>query len=290
MASVRSLSIFAVRLSIVYCVYCVSRVGCVSYSNPAPYAGHSLRAAQYYQFFSSGLTQLVWHEIGVNIENLNVTTSCKRSLELSLDAISAGETWAYRSELVNLDGLDAPFVQTSHSLTAVLDASGKTAAGILDGTVSSFGDYDQCLNVGAVTTSAVHGKHCMIKMQYDDGDLWPDEPPMQVDTAVKAKIPVFAYYYVNTALCVPSDCNTRDIATIVTQSECRSHTNHVNKQLLLQFYCFCLCCCLLSLCLLQHCDPTPSSCTADSRATLTQICVWSQSCATCVPVRLSLGK
>lgn len=48
-------------------------------------------------------------------------------------------------------------------LISVYDASAKIPAGILNGNVNQFGDFDQCVNVQGM--EAIQGKYCLAYLQ-----------------------------------------------------------------------------------------------------------------------------
>lgn len=111
----------------------------------------------------------------------------------------------------NMDQID---FSSNCYLIAVLDASSKAPAGILDGTLSSFGDYDQCLQVKSDNVKlGFDGQHCMVKLSSDTDKSSPSE----IDTFIRDKLPVYEYFYLNLALCLPSTCSVQDVSALVNQ-------------------------------------------------------------------------
>lgn len=65
--------------------------------------------------------------------------------------------------------------------------------------------------------SGFTGQHCMVKVQTDfqNGDK------LEIETVLSNKIPVFEYYYLNLALCVPSSCSPEETLSLVGEGELR---------------------------------------------------------------------
>ena len=50
----------------------------------------------------------------------------------------------------------------------MLDANGFISSGILDGSFSSFGDFDECLQITQKTSNIdITGQYCMIKFNFE---------------------------------------------------------------------------------------------------------------------------
>ena len=58
------------------------------------------------------------------------------------------------------------------------DSNGHFPSGFLSGTVSNFGDYDQCIEtVGSVSNTTISGKYCLMTIR-------PPRPPNNLDYQV----------------------------------------------------------------------------------------------------------
>ncbi|XP_013781189.2 nose resistant to fluoxetine protein 6-like, partial [Limulus polyphemus] len=107
----------------------------------------------------------------------------------------------------------------------MLDASGKITAGILDGSFTDFGSYDQCLNVVVSNRKSkgisFRGKYCFLQVhpEFPSGSIPPDSKLQE--TAFR-EISEIAKYLSEvdylTALCVPSTCTTEDIEKLAKKA------------------------------------------------------------------------
>lgn len=105
-------------------------------------------------------------------------------------------------------------------LCSDVDASSKTPSGFLEGTQSSFGDYDQCINLikGA--------KYCMIKTHalgppVDDWKLI-EESRRYPDAVKKINlkgVTVFKDSQYATGLCLPDVCSDSDFYALSKMGE-----------------------------------------------------------------------
>lgn len=123
---------------------------------------------------------------------------------------------------LNVSFFSSPINQLNNCIffCKVLDASAKTSAGFLHGTVSSFGDYDQCLNINrGKDSSSVTGQYCTIKLAVDF-NLTRSEKLSAIQSSILNHVPTFGYYYKQIALCLPSTCSPDDIDSIVKDGEC----------------------------------------------------------------------
>lgn len=94
----------------------------------------------------------------------------------------------------------------------MVDASSKSPSGVLDGTVTSFGDYDECLDIESKgTRPRLFGKHCMANFKFDKKEL----SNLNISRRVLDRSPVFEHYFLNVGLCLPSTCRTEDIEKII---------------------------------------------------------------------------
>lgn len=99
----------------------------------------------------------------------------------------------------------------------VLDSSGKGFPGLLDGTVSSLGDYDMCMNNVAI--EAGQGMYCNLKLRPKQGKISDTNGRQEVDLDLTQAVPMLGYFSLNYALCFPSKCSSSDIEHYVRDSE-----------------------------------------------------------------------
>ena len=98
------------------------------------------------------------------------------------------------------------------SSTTVVDSSGKTPSGFIESTVTSLGDYDECIELKSPPKDDVQGKYCLIDIfpigyknhqQRNDGKISLNS--MQHFNSS-------AYYF---GICFPSKCSVQDVRTLV---------------------------------------------------------------------------
>lgn len=142
------------------------------------------------QFLLTGPTQLFWQEAPSRrdlLKKSGVSDSCLRDIKDTLAGVSSGDSSSF----------------------SLIDSSGKVPPGLLDGTVTSFGDFDQCLAVSARTPNSFSGKYCPVKFLPH-----VDRKTQELDLFVENKIPIFEYYTLHVGLCVPSTCSESDVFQI----------------------------------------------------------------------------
>jgi hypothetical protein len=101
----------------------------------------------------------------------------------------------------------------------VLDSSGRLPIGIIDGTLVSSGDYDQCLDVRTQTDIEIPfvGQYCTAKLTLPlDLDYnYPNETFYgRALTAFRNQLTPSVY----NAFCVPSICSAKDVKNILRES------------------------------------------------------------------------
>ena len=171
----------------------------------------------YRKLFTTSLAHVVWHNMNDDIFNC-ISTECSRDMKAAINGLQNNLASSY----------------------AFIDASGKSPSGILDGTISSYGDYDQCLQQS--------GTFCMVRLQVDHQQASVDSsrhhssdisstdsrdektvnsvPSMpEIHAKVDEILPIFAYFYLNMGLCMPSSCSAQDVATIVNKTLSSSPSN-----------------------------------------------------------------
>lgn len=106
----------------------------------------------------------------------------------------------------------------------VLDANGRLIRpGFLSGTITDFGDYDQCLDIDysdLKSNNRIYGKYCLLTIR-------PPIPPANKQLNYTETLyqnhwpskwfgdPRYRFYYrITNAICFPSQCHQREIETI----------------------------------------------------------------------------
>ena len=149
--------------------------------------------------FSTGLTRTIWSGIDTKVLKRELSSNCSISLQQVLNGLYHGSKWSY----------------------SLIDAGGKFPSGVLDGTFTSIGDYDQCLdlesndendnpNYDEVDDSNLfHGKHCMMKFTFNN------LKNSEISVLLKNMLPLLGNYTLNLGTCFPSACSNTDIEIII---------------------------------------------------------------------------
>ena len=177
--------------------------------------GHDL-TAEILQFFRSDVSSaLIWdHQLRIlpdsagkhhqqqhvrasDLVSNNVSQRCVEGLARVATSLKDGHQWAYR----------------------FIDSSAKTPAGLLDGTVSSFGDYDECLDIRSPTDELdLWGKHCLLK--FTAGSLLQQKNESgslsQIASEVRDALYLFDTFTLNLGFCVPSSCDANDLRFLLS--------------------------------------------------------------------------
>lgn len=117
-------------------------------------------------------------------------------------------------------------------MNIVLDSNGHFPSGLLSGTLTSLGDYDQCLSVRN-NQYDILGKYCLLKLR-------PSLPKKQkvvtfknrfinlngtrlqnswIDNNIVEQMYSFYFYHIINGICVPSSCSENDILLMAQQSK-----------------------------------------------------------------------
>ena len=80
----------------------------------------------------------------------------------------------------------------------------------MSATVTSFGDYDQCINIHG---SDYSGSHCMVQVRMNIGNV-----ETEVDVLLNETNPKFGHFYPIHGLCMPSTCSSDEIRSIVSKT------------------------------------------------------------------------
>jgi hypothetical protein len=145
------------------------------------------------KLLTGGIIQLLYENLEQVIKTSQVSAQCQTSLRQTGDGLLSGE---------NLD-------------FKILDASAKIPSSFLESTVTSLGDYDECLSI---TNHDYIGKYCMV----DVFPLRPQEHTWKPELLHLGKYSFFngtAYFF---GLCFPSTCSKSDVRSL-TQSVLKDH-------------------------------------------------------------------
>lgn len=164
---------------------------CYGLSHEDPrYAGQEYHK-KLLKLFGSGLSQIVYEDIPGWTSRVDLSESCKKSFKYVNQAIDKGEEWAFR----------------------LIDSSGKTPTAFLEGSVTSMGDYDECIGSKS-PNGEVSGMYCMtdiFPMGYKGKIPRSDD---RVSLNSMQHINDSAYYF---GQCWPNGCSGRDIKNLVTE-------------------------------------------------------------------------
>ncbi|XP_063906158.1 O-acyltransferase like protein-like [Zophobas morio] len=143
-------------------------------------------------------------DLGVSLFSSDVNKKCVLDFSLFLSDLSKMKLWASR----------------------MVDASGKINAGILNGNVHIFGDYDQCLSIKEhVRGRTIEGKYCSALITISD-EILSDEllylkSKYQTKNFQRIRLEGVLQYLANTTgllgLCVPKSCSPEDLEIIADQ-------------------------------------------------------------------------
>ena len=140
-------------------------------------------------FFIGGISSSFWSPLmNSNVSRVSISPQCRHSLSLILSGINDKESSAF----------------------VFLDASSKSI-GVLEGTTTSMGDYDQCL---AIDTGAGVGKYCMIESTWNR-DISRNEDKDKIRMTIMKTYPVAKMYNIHESLCVPETCSQSDIRSVI---------------------------------------------------------------------------
>ena len=93
------------------------------------------------------------------------------------------------------------------------DATATLPAGLLQGTVSSFGDYDQCLEIHEEQNSNLNGKYCILKIRLRaEDDLESDASGENINSTISSKFPI------HLGVCLPKGCQDDDVRPLFEEA------------------------------------------------------------------------
>ena len=158
----------------------------VTLSSAVRREGDNLEIKYLYDLFSKGITTNVFDNLEQIVINNNLTTKCKKSLQLLQNGIKTGDINSFR----------------------FIDSSAKVPSGLLDGTIASFGDYDQCIKI---RTGELSGKHCTIKLR--PTNVLVDQKSDLTLSLSKSTL-LFNTFPMSIGICLPDACTTSDVSVI----------------------------------------------------------------------------
>lgn len=155
---------------------------------------------QFYKLFTGGLNQLLWDDILLTPSNGSLVTSssgvsqsCKQSLSFLKKSFEGGQLDAYR----------------------FLDSSARAAPALLEGSASSFGDYDECLDI-SIHDPSIQGQYCLVKFEVGQ----EKDAQLEVVAKMRGIYPVANFYNLLHGLCIPSACSLQDLQEILGSHVC----------------------------------------------------------------------
>lgn len=109
----------------------------------------------------------------------------------------------------------------------VLDSNGYLPSGLLSGTFTALGNYDQCLSIHS-SDYDIGGKYCLLKIRptlpkkkkvipFKDRIINLNNSLLNIkwiDEIFVKNLHYFYYYYIMIGICVPSTCDESDIKII----------------------------------------------------------------------------
>lgn len=143
---------------------------------------------------------------------------------------------------MNYGHLNVRFIRHSHSVSdfisflflfspsvdkysTVLDAAGKIPSGLLEGTLSSVGDYNQCLDIQSpysenINSQQFRGKYCFLrpivphprgKVKIPLDHSLPFNIPISLADDISDALYFFNRSLINIGICIPSTCSADEI-------------------------------------------------------------------------------
>lgn len=146
------------------------------------------------------------------INSANVSLECRHSIRSALDSYQRLTDWSYK----------------------LLDSWGEfPPKGVIEGTVTDFGDFDQCLSIEA-NPQLGRPQYCLLDVSlpmpiqkraenqnyFDKINVIPNEVNLTTDHILRklSEESVFFYWLsLRTGLCLPDRCNQQDVELLVTK-------------------------------------------------------------------------
>ena len=122
--------------------------------------------------------------------------------------------------------------------STVLDANGHFPSGLMSGTLTSLGDYDQCLSVEDIEYN-IRGQYCLLKAKselppkkkvitFKDRFLTLNGTELHntwIDKHLVKNLYNFYYFSVTNGICVPSACSQSDLVGLAQQCKLSFYPN-----------------------------------------------------------------
>lgn len=163
-----------------------------------PTIGSPVSPDRMFQYVSAGVPQIFW--TFVNSNNFDqvdfLAPSCKRSLQAIAGGLGDGHLTSYK----------------------FLDSAGKTPAGFIRSTISTYGDFDECLAIDDVIrgTNAV-GKYCAFDLYPTKVTNFTREEKLTTKVAFSLdQIPIFKGMAFVNSLCLPAECSSIEIKQMLS--------------------------------------------------------------------------
>ena len=152
-----------------------------------------------YNLFSKGLSSNIFDNLQDIVTNGNVSTSCGKSLNLIDQGIKTFDLNAFK----------------------FIDSSAKIPSGLLDGTIASHGDYDECINI---ISEKLIGQHCTIKLKPSknlinliaDGTISNSSKVDLLQSFSKSTL-LMNTFPMSLGICFPDTCSKNDVSEIANQ-------------------------------------------------------------------------
>lgn len=212
---------FTIMVMVVFVNLTYGHVDNILKTDYNPESGEAISPDKMFQFMTGGVPQIFW--TFVNSSHFNKVNFIGSSCKKSLLAVSRG--------------------LEEQSLTAYkfVDSSGKTPAGLIRATMSSFGDFDECLSIDEVLNEVnVVGKYCAYDTfpvrtsnnnsnnstsqfginQFDYfslGDFILNRiPKSPINTLHLDQVTVFKGLAFLNSICLPSQCSTIEVKHLLS--------------------------------------------------------------------------
>ncbi|XP_067685737.1 O-acyltransferase like protein-like [Haliotis asinina] len=143
-------------------------------------------------------------QAGIDINSYNVSDDCRVELHHYAVDLQLRKDWA-----INM-----------------YDATGKQGPGLMKGSVTWYGNYDQCINVRHSLTSHGTGSDVMKEIQAQYCSASFDSPGWLEDYIGDQHLPFLVHLpHLTLDICIPSGCLEDDLTTIINTYKNQSQTN-----------------------------------------------------------------
>lgn len=143
------------------------------------------------KFFLQSPSQYIWSQVANgSVAEKSISPACYSQLSEISSAIKSERLWPYQ----------------------FIDSSANLPSGFLDGTLSSLGDYDQCLAIESPSQGTViRGSYCMVK--FTRAKRTYSSP---VENEIADGLFLYSAIPLSVAICLPDACTSeRDIRSLL---------------------------------------------------------------------------